>query len=138
MIIEEIKNIEEAPKDLKKFGITVGAVLIFIAVILFWQEKHGYIYFGALGTLLVLFGLIKPVILKPLNKAWMTLAILMGWVMTRVILTILFYIVLTPTAFFAKIFRKDFLDLEIDKSRSTYWQIREKKHLTPGDYERQF
>lgn len=138
MVIEEIKNIKETATDLKKFGITVGTVLILIAIVLFWKQKSSYIYFSIIGALLVFAGLIKPVILKPLNKAWMTLAILMGLVMTRVILIILFYIVLTPTAFFAKIFKKDFLDLKIDKSRNTYWQIREKKHFNPEDYEKQF
>jgi hypothetical protein len=138
MIIDEIKNIKETKKDLKKFGITVGTVLILIAAVLFWNQKDGYIYFGIIGILLVLAGLIKPVILRPLNKAWMTLAILMGWVMTRVILIILFYIVVTPTAFFAKIFKKSFLDLKIDKSRNTYWEIRKNKEIQPEDYEKQF
>ena len=116
----------------------MGTVLILIAIILFWKQKDSYIYFSIIGALLVLTGIIKPIILKPLNKAWMTLAILMGWVMTRVILMILFYIVVTPTAFFAKVFRKKFLDLKIDKSRNTYWEIREKKHIVPEDYEKQF
>ncbi len=138
MITEEIRNIKETKKDLKKFGITVGAVLVIIAAILFWKQKESYIYFGLIGFLLVLAGFIKPVILKPLNKAWMTLAILMGWVMTRVILIILFYIVVTTTAFFAKVFRKSFLELKIDKSRNSYWEIREKKQLQPEEYEKQF
>jgi len=138
MITEEIKNIKETKKDLKKFGITVGTVLILIAGVLLWKQKDGYIYFGITGILLVSAALIKPVILKPLNKAWMTLAILMGWVMTRVILIILFYIVVTPTAFFAKVFKKSFLDLKIDKARNTYWEIRKKKQFEPEDYEKQF
>lgn len=138
MLIEEIKNIKETKKDLKNFGITVGTVFILIAGLLFWKQKESFLYFGILGALLISAGLIKPVFLKPLNKAWMTLAILMGWVMTRVILTILFYLVLTPTAFIAKLFRKNFLELKIDKSRSTYWIKREKRNFTHDDYEKQF
>ena len=138
MLIEEIKNIKETKKDLRKFGITVGTVLLLIAGLLFWKHKDSFLYFGIIGIVLILAGLITPIILKPLNKAWMTLAILMGWVMTRVILTILFYIVLTPTAFIARLFKKNFLDLRIDKSRDTYWVIREKRNLNPEDYEKQF
>ncbi len=138
MILEEIKNIKETKKELRKFGTTVGTVLILIGGFLFWKQKESFIYFGSLGVILVLTGLIIPTILKPLNKAWMTLAILMGWVMTRVILTILFYIVLTPTAFIAKLFKKNFLDLKIDKSRNTYWEKREKRNFSPEDYEKQF
>jgi Saxitoxin biosynthesis operon protein SxtJ len=138
MISEEIKNIKETKKDLRKFGITVGLALLVIAGILFWREKESFLYFGIVGLVLLLTGLVFPVILKPLNKAWMTLAILMGWVMTRVILTILYYLVLTPLRFLAMLFRKNFLDLTIDKSAKSYWEVRTKTQIKPADYERQF
>jgi Saxitoxin biosynthesis operon protein SxtJ len=138
MISDEIKNIKETEKDLRKFGITVGIALLLLAGFLFWRQRENFIYFGLAGAALVLTALIFPLILKPLNKAWMTLAILMGWVMTRIILIILFFIILTPIAFFARILRKNFLDLNIGKSRKTYWEIREKKILQPIDYEKQF
>lgn len=138
MILTEIKNIKESKKDLRKFGLTVGIVLLALAGFLFWKEKDSYLIWGAIGSVLVIAGILVPVLLKPLNKIWMTLAILMGWVMTRVILTILFFIVLTPLAFAARIFGKKFLELKIDKSRESYWEIREKKEIKPLDYERQF
>ena len=62
----------------------------------------------------------------------------MGWVMTRVILTILFFTVLTPLGFIAKLFGKNFLDLKLDKEQNSYWEIREKKEIKPIDYEKQF
>ena len=138
MIYEEIKNIKETKKDLRKFGITVGIALLVIAGILFWKEKESFLYFGIAGLLLLLTGFVIPSILKPLNKAWMTLAILMSWVMTRVILTILYYLVLTPLRFLAMLFRKNFLDLTIDKSAKSYWEVRTKSETKPVDYERQF
>ena len=138
MILEEIKNIKETKKDLRKFGITVGTVLLIIAGILFWREKDSYLYFGIAGLLLLLTGLAFPAILKLLNKVWMTLAILMGWVMTRVILTILYYLVLTPIRILATLFGKNFLDLTIDKSAKSYWEVRPKREIKPADYERQF
>lgn len=138
MIIEEIKNIKETKKDLRKFGVTVGIVLLIITGFLFWKQKESYFYFLIIGATLLFAGLIFPVILKPLNKIWMTLAILMGWVMTRVILIILFYLVLTPLAFAARIVGKNFLDLQIDKSKNSYWEGREKIKYEPSDYEKQF
>ena len=138
MILEEIKSIKESKKDLRKFGFTVGGALILIGGLLFWVGKATYIYFAVPGILLILCGLIVPQILRPLNKAWMTLAILLGWVMTRVILTIFFYIVITPIGLIAKIARKDFLNLKIDKGEKSYWVKREKKSLKQLDYERQF
>jgi len=138
MIIEEIKSIKESKEALRKFGYTVGSALLVVSCLLFWFEKESYIYFGILGFLLILSGLIIPQLLKPLNKAWMTLAILLGWVMTRVILAILFYLAITPIGLIAKVVRKDFLDLKIDKSHESYWVKRDRKNLKPIDYERQF
>ena len=112
MITEEIKNIKETKKDLRKFGITVGVVLLIFAGFLLWKEKESFFYFGIIGLFLLLTGLIIPIVLKPLNKVWMILAILMGWVMTRIILTILYYLVLTPIRILAMLFRKNFLDLK--------------------------
>jgi hypothetical protein len=138
MILEEIKSIKETKEDLRKFGYTVGGALLIISAFLFWFEKASYIYFAVPGILLILGGFIVPQLLRPLNKAWMTLAILLGWVMTRVILTILFYLVITPIGFIAKLARKDFLNLKIDKHQESYWVMRERKSLKPIDYDRQF
>jgi len=138
MLLEEIKNIEEDKKTLRKFGITVGSVLLTIGVMLFLSDKSSFIYFGAIGFLLVFFGIIYPAILKPLNKIWMILAVILGWFSSRAILILLFYIVLMPLGFFLRISGKDFLKLRIDKNAKTYWEKRDKITKELIDYERQF
>jgi len=92
MLKEELKNIKETKRDLRKFGVTVGGVLLIIAALLFYFEKSSAIYFAIIGLLLFISGLTFPQILKPLNKIWMGLAIVLGYFMSRLILTILFYI----------------------------------------------
>jgi Saxitoxin biosynthesis operon protein SxtJ len=138
MIKDEIKNIKQSPKDLRKFGLTVGIVLLLIASFLIWKHKPSQFYFVSIGALLVLSGLLFPALLRPLNKAWMTLAVLLGWVMTRVILSVLFYLVITPISLIARISGKHFLDLKIDKSRQSYWEKRKNVPAAAADYERQF
>ena len=138
MIKDEINRIKQTPRDLRIFGLTVGIVLLLIASYLIWKDRSSQFYFLSVGAFLVLSGLLFPTILRPLNKAWMTLAILLGWVMTRVILSLLFYLVITPISLIARIFGKHFLDLKIDKSRVSYWEKRNNVPSTPADYERQF
>ena len=138
MIKEEFKNIRCTKKDLRKFGITVGGVLILAAVVLFYFTKPAAIYFAIIGGILVSLGLVFPQGIKPLNKIWMGLAIVLGFFMSRLILITLFYIVLTPIALLAKLVGKKFIDLKYDKSAKTYW---EKRSIIPKkqiDYERQF
>ena len=138
MIKDEIKNIKESKKDLRKFGLTIGIIIILIAALLFWKQKPSFIYFFPVGLFLVLAGIFTPPLLRPLNKGWMIFSVLLGWVMTRVILSVLYYIILTPIGIIAKISGKKFLELKIDKSKESYWEKREKAEFNTADYERQF
>jgi hypothetical protein len=103
MFKEEIKNIKEDKTTLRKFGFTVGTVLLLVGIVLFLIGKSSSVVFGGIGVLLILFGLILPNILKPLNKIWMTLAVILGWFMSRVILFILYYVIITPIGIFLKL-----------------------------------
>jgi len=138
MILEEIKNIKESKKDLRKFGLTIGIALIVIAAVLIITRKHSSLYFAGVGFIIAVIGIIVPQILKPLNKVWMSLSIILGWIMTRVILIFLFYLAITPIGLLTKLLRKDFLDMNIDKAKGSYWLKRELKKFEPKDYERQF
>jgi polyferredoxin len=138
MLKEEFKNIKETKSDLRKFGVTVGIVLLLISALLFYYDKSSAPYIGVIGGFLFLAGTLIPQVLKPFNKIWMGLAIVLGFIMSRLILTILFYIVLTPISFIAKLVGKRFMILKYDKSVKTYWEKRvviQKKQI---DYERQF
>ena len=126
MFKEEIKNIKEDKTTLRKFGLTVGAVLLLVGIVLYLTGKSSSVVFLGAGVLLILLGLILPNILKPLNKIWMSLAVILGWFMSRLILFILFYIVITPIGFFLRIAGKDFLNLRTDKNSDSYWEKREK------------
>ncbi|MHB1686931.1 MAG: SxtJ family membrane protein [Ignavibacteriaceae bacterium] len=138
MIIEEIKHIKENKKDLQKFGYTVGVAFTILSVLLFVFDRHSYPYFCGIGIILIAAAASFPLALKPFNKVWMILSILLGWLMTRVILIILFYLAVTPISLLAKLFKKDFLDIKFDKSKETYWIKREQKKFDPADYEKQF
>jgi hypothetical protein len=138
MLKGEFKNIQETKKDLRKFGFSVGIVLDAIGIILFYFEKSSAIYFAVFGGLLILLGIVFPQLLKPLNKIWMGLAIILGFIMTRVILSILFYLVITPIGFIAKLFGKKFMDLNYNKSAKSYWERRTIIQKKPIDYDRQF
>lgn len=138
MLLEEIKNIKSTKSDLRKFGITVGIVVGLIAGLLWYRDKDNYSIFAVISFVLIFFGLILPVVLKPLQKAWMTFAVILGWFMTRVILSVLFYIVFTSIGFISKLFGKQFLDLKMDESKQSYWIQRERKAVEKERYEKQF
>lgn len=138
MIIEEIKNIETSEKEIKKFAVTVGFVLAAIAALLFYFSRGSYIYFAAVAVFLLVFRVVWYKILKPLYIFWMTLSVVLGWVSTRVILTLLYYFVMTPIRLLAGISGKKFLELKPDPSKNSYWIPRNGKKSEPVDFEKQF
>jgi len=137
-MIEEIKNIKNEKSDFRKFGITIGLLLIIIAGFLFWRGKESFEILLVIGSALLVLGLVIPIILKPIYWLWMILAVILGWIMTRVILSLLFYVVITPIGVFSRLFGSKFLDLKWDKSKDSYWNVRTQKQRNNEEYERQF
>lgn len=138
MVIEEIKKIESSPKKLREFGFVVGGVFAALGVFLWWRGKPVYPYLFFPGVFLVLTGAFFPPALKPLQKGWMTLALLLGWVMTRVLMTLLFFLAITPIGILVRITGKDLLDTKLGPQKTSYWKIRPQIPHVPADYERQF
>lgn len=138
MLKEGIKYIDNSDAAVKKTGLTVGVVLILLSLLLWYLGKTSAIYFSSFGGLFVILALVFPSLLRPFHIAWMMLALLMGFVMSRVILTILFYLILTPISLIAKIVGKKFMPLGFDKKAATYWEKRDITVKQKIDYERQF
>ena len=137
-MLEEIKNIKSEKSDLRKFGITIGVILLIIAGFLFWKEKESFQILLTFGVTLCILGISIPFILKPIYWVWMIFSIILGWFMTRVILSFLFYVILTPIGLIARTFGKQFLDLKWNKTDSTYWNYRSTDVLETEKYEKQF
>lgn len=138
MVIDEIKNIKSGTKELKNFGLTMAIVLGLIGLFLWWQARPSAIYF--LATAVLFFGpaLCCPKILWPFQKIWMSLAVILGWLMSRVILIVLFYLVTTPIGLILKISGKDLLDLKIEKNKNSYWVSRKAASKAKESYRKQF
>jgi hypothetical protein len=138
MIIEEIKNIKSGKKELRQFGITIGVVLGLLGAWFLWRGRDGSHFLIITAIVFFTLGVIVPLVLKPLHKLWMTLAVLLGWLMTRIILIILFYLVVTPIGLLARVCGKDFLNRGFDRKVKSYWIPRKTPPFDRKSYERQF
>ena len=136
-MIAELKNIKSELKDLKKFSFTIGTFLLVVSIVLFIYNKNYFEFFLGSGLILIFLGLIKPIITKPIYLLWMGLATIIGWFMTRVILSILFYFITTPISIILRLFGKDFLNIKSNDSNS-YWNLRDSEVEKNQDYEKQF
>ena len=139
MPVAELSNTKNQTSELRKFGVIMSICLAALGGLFLWRDKSYYWCFFAISTWFLFFGLALPAVLRPVNRVWMTLSLIMGWFMSRLILIILFYLVLTPTAALLRMFGKDILNISFTKnSTESYWIPRETGRSEKGDYERQY
>lgn len=140
MILQELKDIINSCNinRIKKFGHVVGPFLIILGLILLWKHAVLAPYIILFGSLILLLTYIKPLLLKPVYIAWMCISTLMGFIMTRLILSILFMLVFTPAGLILRLMRKDLLKQKIDKNKVSYWITRKNDAFDAKTLENQF
>lgn len=139
MIREELKQLKTEPRDLRKFGLLVGGVFGLLAAWCYWRGKAAFPYLLAPAIPLILLGAIWPRSLKQVYLAWMTLALVLGLIVSTILLTVFFYVVVTPIGLLARVVGKDFLSLKLQPQAKSYWLARvrgapKQRH----EYEQQF
>ncbi len=137
-MIEEIKNIKRSKRDFRNFGLTMGIVLGIIGVVLFFKNSSLYPWFWAIGGLFIFLALILPFLLKPFYWPWMIFAVILGWFMTRLILAMLFYLVITPIGLITRIFGKLSIETSWKQQTDSYWSALPSNGDTPADHEKQY
>ena len=138
-LFTEIAHIKSDRHELKKFGLIFGIGLFVLSVLIYAiHRRYNPLFLWQIPLVSILLGMIFPVLLWPFQKVWMILGIILGYIMSRVLLSLVFFLVLTPIALIARISGKDFLHREIENRAVTYWNYRDRSAKSAEDYERQF
>ena len=139
MIRQEIRELKTGIRELRNFGLLVGAVLVALGLLFLLRGKARYPYFLAPGMLLLALGAVFPKGLRYAYVAWMCLAIVLGFIVSTAILTLFFILVITPIGLAARLLGKDFLRLKLDRRETTYWITRKgRPPRSPAEYRQQF
>jgi hypothetical protein len=91
-----------------------------------------------LAGLFLAVAVLRPALLHPLNQAWMKFGLLLGRVMNPIVMGLLFFIVVAPTAIIFRMLGKDPLRLALDKSVPSYWIERHPPGPAPATMSNQF
>jgi len=111
-------------KTIRKFGLIALIFFGCLSALGLWREKSLPFYlFGLLSTLGLGFILI-PNPLKPVYIGWLKTAHFLGRVVTTMILTLAYYLVITPSALLKRIFGGVPLPVKPDKKSTSYWVTR--------------
>jgi len=141
----------EGPSD-RKFGFQVGAILVGLSALLLiwyrakrgaWTSASGWgpwpWWMLAVGALLIVGAALAPRALRPLNKAWMGLAMVLYVVVNPIVMFLLWAIVMTPMGLLVRVVgRKDLLRMRLDPQARSYWIMREPPGPAPASMKNQF
>lgn len=120
-------------KGLRDFGLITGGLFIALFGLLFpwlFNVNTPVWPFNLAGVLWIL-ALLIPNVLKPIYTVWMSFALVLGWINTRIILALVFYIVITPTGLIMLLFGKTFSQNKPKKLKTfrNITEIRSPKHM---------
>ena len=108
-------------KELRNFGLLVGAVFSIMGLWpVFAQEEPMRFWALGLGAVLVLLGGVVPSSLAWLYKSWMWIGHVLGWINTRILLSLVFYGLITPMGLLFRLLGKDVMRQAITQDGPTY------------------
>lgn len=123
----------------RSFGLLVGGV--FVALGSWWIFRGRFPGFAplvlGLGGALVLAGAVRPRLLVWPNRAWMAVAEVMSFVMTRVVLALVFFATVTPIGVIKRATGWDPLRRRSAPSPS-YWTSYSERQRDPKHYEKMY
>lgn len=128
-------------KQLRQFGLMVGIILILIGSYwMFYRDifETARVVLLVIGGFLFLSGLIAPTKLKPTYAVWMKLAHVLAYVNTRIIISLIFFLVISPIGLVMRLFRGDILHEKFQPNTSSYWTETQQPSSVTEHCERQF
>lgn len=112
---------QKTVQELRRFGVTMSVPFSIIGGVLLWKGSAAAPWlFGVAGAFLAA-GLLVPRALGPVERGWMAFAHRLSIVTTFVLLTVTFYMVITPFGIVCRLFGRDRLHLRPDPNQVSYW-----------------
>ena len=114
------KNKEKVSSN-RSFGIVFFVVFLLVGLWPMLNNSDLRIWSLILSIIFLFLGVLNSRILTPLNIVWFKFGMLLGKVISPIVMGLIFFVVVTPTAIILKLFNKDVLSLKKNKSNS-YWR----------------
>jgi predicted membrane protein len=130
---------QSSTREARRFGFIFGVAMLFWGWLFSKHHPAGAQNFFTAGYIFLLLAATVPVILKPVHKIFTIVGGAVGILFTGVILTGLFYIVVTPIAIIAKLSGKKFMNTKFKQpEKKSYWNNHEVIDVDRDSYRKQY
>ncbi len=124
---EELSNLEQTPKKLRQFSILMFVITCAFFYYFYPWGNVFWIGFIAVFFLQFLIGIFVPKAVRKVHTMWMKLAFIMGWFVSRFLLILIYFLIVTPIGLVSRVFGKKFIETGFKTNNVSYW----KKRLSP-------
>ena len=104
----------------RSFGIVFFLFFFIVSIFPLFKNEDIRVWAAIIAIIFLILGLLNSPALSPLNKIWFKFGILLGNFISPIIMGLVFFAVVTPTAFLLRAFGKDLLNLKKNNKKS-YW-----------------
>ena len=120
--METTVNTNPDKQELRKFGLVFAGMFILIfGLLLPWiWDKSSPMWPWIVAAVFVAAALLVPMTLGPVYRLWMKIGHVLGWINTRIILGVMFFLIFAPVALLLRLLGKDMLRRRLDTSATTY------------------
>jgi hypothetical protein len=130
---EEIKG----PSD-RSFGWVFTVAFAVIALLPLWRHGPLRVWALAISAAMAIITLLKPALLHSANRLWARFGLLLNKIVSPVVTSLLFYLVVTPIGLLMRLFGQDPLRLRFDRQSVSYWIERTPPGPAPDSMSHQF
>ena len=126
MVIKDFERPEKikGPSD-RSFGWVFTAFFMLVALMPLIERHPVRLWALSASGVFLLFTMLRPQTLAPLNLVWTRLGALLHRLVSPVALGIVFYLTVMPMGFLLRMAGKDLLRLKADSQAKSYWIPRE-------------
>ena len=121
-----MSNIEYITRSSERnFGITFSLIFFIISIYLYLTHNSFSFLFIILSLFILFMAIFYSKILYWPNYLWFKFGLFLGYIISPILLTLIFLIVVIPTGLLVKIFNSDIINKRIIKNKKSYWKKRE-------------
>jgi hypothetical protein len=126
---------EATPKQLRAFGLLVGAIFALIGVWpVVWRGHDLRLWAVLVAAALMGPALVRPGWLRRVYRGWMTVGEALGWINTRILLSVIFFGVFPPFGLWMRRRGRHPLRRGWEPEAATYREVRQPQ---PGSHRQQ-
>ena len=120
------------------FGIVFAVVFAIIGLWPLMDGEGTRVWALVLGAVFLALALMRPSLLSPLNRLWLGLGAILHRIVNPLVMGLMFFAVITPTALILKLIGKDLLRRRFSPGTQSYWIPRQPPGPEPQSMRNQF